>query len=93
MDDHEMIPDVLIIIIIYKYYQCIKKWLLCKNTKSILDSILVMASHNFTLSPSHPTQGHIATVLDVSFNYDESMLASADSIGTVIIWKRAKVQQ
>ncbi|MEQ2185055.1 hypothetical protein GOODEAATRI_014315 [Goodea atripinnis] len=33
-------------------------------------------------------QGHGGPVLDVSFNCDESLLASADSTGMVIIWRR-----
>ncbi|KAF7282715.1 hypothetical protein GWI33_002109 [Rhynchophorus ferrugineus] len=38
-------------------------------------------------------QGHARTVLSVSFNYDESLLATSDLDGLVIIWKRGNVVQ
>lgn len=34
------------------------------------------------------SQGHRAPVLDVSWAFDESLLASSDAQGTVIIWQR-----
>lgn len=43
-----------------------------RNTKAIVNKL----------------QGHGGPVLDVSFNCDESLLASADSTGMVIIWRR-----
>ncbi|CAH0546282.1 unnamed protein product [Brassicogethes aeneus] len=36
-------------------------------------------------------QGHAAAVLGVSFNYDESLLATSDLQGLVIIWKKGNI--
>lgn len=36
-------------------------------------------------------QGHSGTVLDISWNADETLLASCDSTGMVILWKRTKI--
>ncbi|KAK9677826.1 hypothetical protein RND81_11G170100 [Saponaria officinalis] len=35
-------------------------------------------------------QGHSSTVIGITWNYGENFLASSDSSGTVIVWKRAK---
>ncbi|TRY86434.1 hypothetical protein DNTS_004207 [Danionella cerebrum] len=43
-----------------------------RNTKAIVNKL----------------QGHSGPVLDVSFNCDESLLASSDATGMVIVWRR-----
>lgn len=43
-----------------------------RNTKAIVNKL----------------QGHSGPVMDVSFNCDESLLASSDATGMVIIWRR-----
>eukprot|EP00252_Welwitschia_mirabilis_P025442 TRINITY_DN7936_c0_g1_i1.p1 TRINITY_DN7936_c0_g1~~TRINITY_DN7936_c0_g1_i1.p1 ORF type:complete len:583 (+),score=88.83 TRINITY_DN7936_c0_g1_i1:122-1870(+) len=46
--------------------------------------------------PKHPCvnklQGHAAPVLGVSWNHGENLLASSDSHGVVIVWKRANLK-
>lgn len=43
---------------------------------------------NKDTKPVNKLQGHACPVLGVSFNYDESLLATSDLQGHVIIWKR-----
>jgi len=38
--------------------------------------------------PINELQGHAGIVYDVTWNHDETLLASCDSSGTVILWKR-----
>lgn len=37
-----------------------------------------------------PSQGHSSSVIGITWNHGENLLASSDSGGTVIVWKRAK---
>ena len=40
--------------------------------------------------PINALQGHERGVLAATFNYDESLLASSDETGVVIIWRRKR---
>ena len=55
----------------------------CKNFCGVLESTLL-------LQQSRIVQGHMAPVVDVSWSYDEMLLASCDCDGAVIVWKREK---
>ena len=35
--------------------------------------------------------GHCGPVLDVCWNFEETLMGSCDSTGTVILWKRVKI--
>lgn len=52
------------------------------------DSIVYIYDIQKVKAPINQLQGHSGVVFDVSWNYDESILASCDSSGMVICWKR-----
>ncbi|XP_003737800.2 WD repeat-containing protein 13 [Galendromus occidentalis] len=66
----------------------------CVVTGSIDGGLIffdVIPSH--ASSPVNTLQGHSKTVTDVGFAADEKMLASADSSGVVILWKKEPRQR
>lgn len=69
----EMYKDVVHYILVSgSEDMCVYFFDVCKETKPCVNKLL----------------GHSAPVLDVCFNCDESLLASCDEQGMVIIWKR-----
>lgn len=38
-----------------------------------------------------PAQAHRAAVTAVSWSYDEALLASADAVGTLVLWQRCRL--
>lgn len=98
-----LLLNVVLIICSHRWLFRLSKYsvFICKIQNPILKSnifILVTGSEDtcvyfFDLEKEHKPcvnklQGHSATVIDVCFNYDESLLASSDARGMVIIWKR-----
>jgi WD40 repeat protein len=63
------------------------------------DGIIYFYSYHSTLSEISgfnnilSLKGHSSPVLDVTWNHDESLLASADSGGVVLIWKRNQTNE
>jgi len=75
-----------------------KKDLVKSNWCPLVDSLCVVTGNeNCSISffdirrkdkPINTLMGHGATVSDVSWSYDETMLASGDASGMVILWSR-----
>lgn len=56
-------------------------------TVRIYDVVRFAAARNPLINS---LQGHMAPVLDVAWNLDETLLASCDATGVVILWRRNK---
>ncbi len=47
----------------------------------------------FSRTVANQLKGHLAPVLAVTWNDDESLLASCDAMGVIIVWRRDKAKQ